>query len=45
MSKRTSLTIVECVIIAGPGFEEVVLKLNKQIELLGQSKSTQKKLY
>jgi len=42
MSKRTSLTIVERAIISVPGFEEVVRKLEQQVELRGQSKSTQK---
>jgi site-specific recombinase XerD len=40
MRKKTSLTIVERAVIAVQGFEEVVKKLDQQVELRGQSKST-----
>jgi site-specific recombinase XerD len=40
MRKKTSLTIVEQAIHAVPGFKNVVLKLEQQVTLRGQSKST-----
>ena len=40
MRKKTSLTIVEQAIIAVPEFENVVKKLDQQVALRGQSKST-----
>ncbi len=40
MRKRISLTIVERAKIAVPGFEKVVAKMEQQVELRGQSKST-----
>jgi site-specific recombinase XerD len=40
MRKMTSLTIVERAVIAVHGFEEVAKKLEQQVELRGQSKST-----
>lgn len=40
MTRKKSLTIVERAIIAVPGFEEVVKKLDQQVTLLGQSTST-----
>ena len=40
MRTKTSLTIVERAIIAVPGFEQVFKKLDRQVELRGQSQST-----
>ena len=40
MRKKTSLTIVERAAIAVPGFEEVTKKLESQVTLRSQSKST-----
>lgn len=40
MRKKTSLSIVERAIIQVPGFEKVVKKLDQQVTLRGQSKST-----
>ena len=40
MKKKTGLTIVERAIIAVPGFEGVVKKLEQQVALRGQSQST-----
>lgn len=40
MRKKTGLTIVERAIIAVPGFEMVLKKLEQQVTLRGQSKST-----
>ena len=40
MRKKTSLTIVEQAIHAVPGFKNVVAKLEQQVTLRGQSKST-----
>ena len=40
MRKKTSLTIVEQAIHAVPGFKNVVSKLEQQVTLRGQSKST-----
>lgn len=40
MRKKTSLTIVEQAIQAVPGFKNVVSKLEQQVTLRGQSKST-----
>jgi len=40
MRTKTSLTIVERAIIAVPGFENVAAKLEQQVTLRGQSKST-----
>ncbi len=40
MRKKTSLTIVEQAIVAVPGFEKVFKKLEQQVTLRGQSKST-----
>ena len=40
MKKKTGLTIVERAIIAVPGFEGVVKKLDQQVTLRGQSQST-----
>lgn len=40
MRKKSELTIVERAIIAVPGFETVVKKLEQQVVLRGQSKST-----
>ncbi len=42
MRKKTSLTIVEQAIVAVPGFEKVFKKLEQQVTLRGQSKSTLK---
>ena len=40
MRKKTGLTIVERATIAVPGFEAVTKKLETQVTLRGQSKST-----
>ena len=40
MRKKSSLTIVEQAIVLVPEFENVVRKLDQQVELRGQSKST-----
>ena len=40
MRQKTSLTIVEKAKIAVPGFDKVAAKLEQQVELRGQSKST-----
>lgn len=40
MRKKTGLTIVEQAIIAVPGFDKVVKKLEQQVTLRGQSQST-----
>ena len=40
MRKKTSLTIVERATIAVPGFDLVIKKLDQQVTLRGQSKST-----
>ena len=40
MRQKTSLTIVERAIIAVPGFEQVLKKLDQQVALRGQSQST-----
>jgi integrase/recombinase XerD len=40
MRKKTGLTIVERAVIAVPGFEKVAQKLETQVALRGQSKST-----
>lgn len=40
MRKKSGLTIVEQAIISVPEFENVVRKLDQQVELRGQSKST-----
>lgn len=40
MRTKTSLTIVERAVIAVPGFENVARKLEQQVTLRGQSKST-----
>lgn len=40
MRKKSSLTIVERAILVVPGFENVVKKLEQQVTLRGQSKST-----
>ena len=40
MRKKTGLTIVECAIIAVPGFARVAKKLEQQVTLRGQSQST-----
>lgn len=40
MRKKTGLTVVEQAIIAVPGFEKVVKKLEQQVTLRGQSPST-----
>jgi hypothetical protein len=40
MRKKTGLTIVERATIAVPGFETVAKKLEQQVTLRGQSKST-----
>ena len=40
MRKKTSLSIVERAIIAVPGFDQVVKKLEQQVVLRGQSSST-----
>lgn len=40
MREKTGLTVVERAVIAVPGFESVVKKLEQQVVLRGQSKST-----
>jgi hypothetical protein len=40
MRKKTSLTIVGQAIHAVPGFKNIVTKLEQQVTLRGQSKST-----
>ena len=40
MRKKMSLTVVERAIVAVPGFEMVLKKLEQQVTLRGQSKST-----
>jgi hypothetical protein len=40
MRKKSGFTILEQTIISVPGFENVVHKLDQQVELRGQSKST-----
>lgn len=40
MRKKMSLTVVERAIVAVPGFEKVLKKLEQQVVLRGQSKST-----
>ena len=40
MNKKTSITIVEQTILTVDGFKNVVSKLEQQVTLRGQSKST-----
>jgi len=42
MRKKSGLTILEQAIVLVPEFENVVHKLDQQVELRGQSKSTLK---